>query len=100
PGSYATPLSIGQPIGERLMAIRVCLGGLLAGALALTAITPGAMAQLADPSFENVCTFDPFEGWTKLGGNNFASGDNARSGARSAFAYPGYFPGATPENPN
>jgi hypothetical protein len=82
------------------MAIRVCLGGLLAGAVALSAISPLAVAQLADPSFENTCTFDPFEGWTKLGGNNFASGDNTRSGARSAFAYPGYFPGATPENPN
>jgi hypothetical protein len=80
------------------MTVRTCLASLLTASLAL-ALVPAASAQLLDPSFENVCTFDPFEGWSKIGGNNFASGDNTRSGARSAFAYPGYFPGSTPENP-
>jgi hypothetical protein len=80
------------------MATRLCFAGIVVGAALLGASAP-ALAQLTDPSFENVCTFDPFEGWTKLGGNNFASGDNTRSGARSAFAYPGYFPGPSPENP-
>jgi hypothetical protein len=81
------------------MSPRRCTQSLLLG-FTLAATAPVALAQqLADPSFENVCVFDPFEGWTKLAVNNFASGDNVRSGARSAFAYPSYFPGAQPDNP-
>lgn len=81
------------------MTLRSRLGSLLLGAAAVFGVAGMAQAQLADPSFENACTFDPFEGWHKIGGNNFASNDNARTGAHAAYAYPGYFPGATPGNP-
>lgn len=76
------------------------IASLVLGVAAIaTWATPGLAQQLTDPSFENACTFDPFQGWSKIGGNNFASGDNTRTGARSAFAFPGYFPGAQPGNP-
>ncbi len=71
----------------------------VAGGVMLASGSAAFGQTLVDPSFENACTFDPFEGWSKIGGNNFASGDNTRTGARCAFAFPGYFPGAQPENP-
>src|SRR5262245_29625294 len=82
------------------MTLRARLGSLLLGVVAVNGAGRAGQAQVVDPSFENACTFDPFEGWHKIGGNNFASNDNARSGAHAAYAYPGYFPGPTPENPN
>ncbi|MBC7771613.1 MAG: hypothetical protein H7210_03885 [Pyrinomonadaceae bacterium] len=81
------------------MRIHARTGLLFVASLGVLSLPGIASAQLVDASFENVCTFDPFEGWSKIAGNNFASGDNTRSGARSAFAYPGYFPGASKGNP-
>jgi len=71
---------------------------IVAAAAACTAVG-SVSAQVNDPSFENVCSFAPFEGWTPIGGNQFQSNTFARTGVRTAFMYGNFFPGATPANP-